>query len=509
MLTMGEALATNALRYRDKTALVFDEDRLTYGQLNDRVNQAANLLLALGISKGDHVAILLPNSLEYAELYFACARMGAVAVPINLRLAPQEMAYVLGHSDSRLLVGYGPLLQAAFAAGLKPSGALQKVLTVEPGPEGIPLYAALRDQQPKTDPHIEVGEEDPWVLVYTSGTTGKPKGAMRSQRSNLMIALLLATDLGITPEDTGLAILPMFHVNSLWLVSLSLALGATIALYHHKVFHPVHVVEEINRHRATYSMFVPTLLTFLADASEKGLVDPEQLRVIITSSAPLQTTLRDRILNGFPRAVLADIYGATELGAVTAIKHRAGGVIGSIGMPSLAQDVRIFGEDGNEVLQGEVGELHCAGPTLMTAYYKDPEATAHAFRGPYLGVGDLAYRDQDGYLFLVDRKTDMIITSGENVYPTEVEGVLTRHPAVAMAAVVGLHDARRGEEVVAVVSPREGQEVDAAALQELCNESLADYKRPRRIFIWPELPIGATGKVLRREVRERLAAGEG
>ncbi len=509
MLTMGEALATNALRYRDKAALVFDEESLTYGEFNDRVNQAANLLLALGMRKGDHVAILLPNSLEYAELYFACARMGAVAVPINLRLAPAEMAYVLGHSDSRVLIGYGPLLQAAFAAGMKPAGALEKVLSVEPGPEGVPLYAALRDRQPKTDPKIEVGEEDPWVLVYTSGTTGKPKGALRSHRSNLMIALLMATDLGITPEDTGLAILPMFHVNSLWLVSLSLALGATIALYHHKVFHPVHVVEEINRHRATYSMFVPTLLTFLADAAEKGLVDPEQLRVIITSSAPLQTTLRDRVLKGFPRAVLADIYGATELGAVTAIKHRLGGVIGSIGMPSLAQSVHLLNDSGREVEQGEVGELHCAGPTLMTAYYKDPEATDKAFKGPYLGVGDLAYRDERGYLFLVDRKTDMIITSGENVYPTEVEDVLTRHPSVAMAAVVGIPDTRRGEEVVAVVAPREGQEVPVEALQDICNASLADYKRPRRILVWPELPIGATGKVLRREVRSRVGQPNG
>ncbi|MDA8346091.1 MAG: class I adenylate-forming enzyme family protein [Thermaerobacter sp.] len=505
MLTMGEALATNALRYRDKTALVFDEDRLTYGQFNDRVNQAANLLLALGLSKGDHVAILLPNSLEYAELYFACARMGAVAVPINLRLAPAEMAYVLAHSDSRLLVGYGPLLQAAFAAGMKPGGSLEKVLTVEPGPDGVPFYTTLRDQQPATDPEIPVLEEDPWVLVYTSGTTGKPKGALRSHRSNLMIALLMATDLGITPDDTGLAILPMFHVNSLWLVSLSLALGTTIALYHHKVFHPVHVIEEINRYHATYSMFVPTLLTFLADAAEKGLVDPEQLRVIITSSAPLQTTLRDRILTGFPRAVLADIYGATELGAVTAIHHHPGGVIGSIGMPSLAQSVHILDDEGNVVEQGEVGELHCAGPTLMTAYYKDPEATAKAFKGAYLGVGDLAYQDKQGYLFLVDRKTDMIITSGENVYPTEVEDVLTRHPSVGMAAVVGLADTRRGEEVVAVVSPREGQEISVEALQELCNANLADYKRPRRILVWPELPIGATGKVLRREVRTRVA----
>lgn len=510
MLTMGEALATNALRFKDKTALVFADQRLSYQELDARVNQAANLMLSLGIRKGDHVALLLPNSLEYAELYFACARMGAVAVPINLRLAPAEMAYVLGHSDSRLLIGYGPLLTAALEAGLSPAEtSLSAILAVEEGPPGLPSYTELRDRQPATDPGIEVLDSDPWVLVYTSGTTGQPKGAMRSHRSNLMIALLMASEFGITSDDVGVAILPMFHVNSLWLVSLSLALGATIALYPHKVFHPVYVIEEINRHRATYSMFVPTLLTLLADASEKGLVDPEQLRIILTSSAPLSTTLRDRVIAGFPKARLFDIYGATELGAVTTIRHYPGGVIGSIGMAALTQDVRIVNETGRDVPTGAVGELVCAGPTLMDLYYKDPAATAAAFRGPHLGVGDLAYRSPEGYIYLVDRKTDMIITSGENVYPTEVENVLVRHPGVALAAVVGVPDERRGEEVVAVVTPREGAEVPVEELQKLCAESLADYKRPRRFFVWPEMPIGASGKVLRREVRTRLKQSAG
>lgn len=506
MLTMGAALATNARRYRDKVALIFGEDSLTYSQLDRRVNQGANLLASLGVVKGDRVAILLPNSLEFAELYFACARIGAVAVPVNLRLAPQEMAYVLAHSESKVLIGYGPLLQMAQAAGMKAGPSLVAMLSVEPGPDGVPLYTEARDKASDRLPDVEVSEDDPWVLVYTSGTTGLPKGAMRSHKSNLMIALLLVSEIGLSSEDVGVAILPMFHVNSLWLVSLSLCIGTTMAIYPHKVFHPTYVVEELNRVKATYSMFVPTLLTYLADASEKGLIDPQQLRVILSSSSPLTTTLRDRILKGFPKARLYDIYGATELGAVTIIQHQDGGVIGSIGVPALAQDVRLLDEEGKDVAQGEVGELYCAGPTLMDAYYKDEEATRRAFRGPYLSVGDLARRDETGYLFLVDRKADMIITMGENVYPAEVENALVAHPAVAMAAVVGLPDARRGEEVVAVVSAREGAEIAVKELEELCQRSLADYKRPKRILVWPELPIGATGKVQRRSVRERLVA---
>jgi len=505
MLTIGEALAANGLRYRDKVALWYDDIHLTYGELDRRVNQASNALLALGIGKGDHVALLMMNSIEYTELYFACGRIGAVAVPINLRLAPREMAYVLANSESRLLVGDGDLLLAALQSGLSPQGSsLEKIVRVGDGPDMLPSYGDLRDAASDAPPGIEVGEDDPWVLVYTSGTTGKPKGALRSHKSNLMIALLLAAEFGISSDDVGLCLLPMFHVNGLWLVALSLFLGTTMSIYHQKNFHPVRVVEEIKRHGATYSMFVPTLLTFLADAAEKGTLDPGQLRVIITSSSPLSTTLRDRIVRDFPGVHLIDVYGATELGSVTWVRHGPGSVIGSIGLPAMAQDVRILREDGSEAAIDEVGELFCAGPTLMDGYYKNPEATAQAFRGRYLAVGDLARRTPDGYIYLVDRKTDMIITMGENVYPTEVEEVLTQHPHVALAAVVGVPDHRRGEEVVAVVSPREGHEVSVDELQVLCAEHLADYKRPRRFEVWPELPIGATGKVLRRAVRDRL-----
>lgn len=472
------------------------------------MNQAAQLLSSQGIQKGDHVALMLPNSLEFAELYFACARLGAVAVPINLRLAPQEMAYVFMHSEPKALIGYGPLLKAALSSGLTPPPTLRTIMTVEEGPPGIPSYTELRSGMPALKPDIPVSEDDPWVLIYTSGTTGRPKGALRTHRADLMIALLMAMDIGISADDVGVAILPMFHVNSLWLVCLSLAIGTTLALYPHKVFHPSYVVEEINRHQATYSMFVPTLLTFLADAAERGLVDPERLRVILSSSAPLTTTLRDRILDDFPRARLFDIYGATELGSVTSVRHHKGGVIGSIGHPALAFDVKLIGEDGREITApGVVGELYAKGPTLMDAYYKDPAATSQAFRDGYLSVGDLAYRDEAGYLFLADRKSDMIITSGENVYPTEVENVLVQDPSVSQAAVVGIGDERRGEEVVAVVTPKEGAEVSLASLEELCQKDLADYKRPRRILVWPALPIGATGKVLRREVRRLVQEG--
>lgn len=509
MFTMGEALATNARRYRDKTALIFGDLRLSYGDLDRRVNQTAHVLQGLGVGKGDHVALMLPNSIAMAECYFACARLGAVAVPLNLRLAPPELVYVLEHSDSRCLVADGQLLEEARSRGMPLPKGIRTVLRVGDGPDLFPEYGALQASAPDEDPGVAVEDEDPWVLVYTSGTTGRPKGAIRSHRSNLMIALLLATEVGVHADDTGLAILPMFHVNSLWVVSLSLAIGATLAIYPQRIIHPQHIIAELNRHQVSYAMFVPTLLTYLTEAVAGGQLDPAHLRVILSSSSPLAPALRDRVLASFPRARLYDIYGATELGAVTIMRHGPGRVTGSIGLPCLAQDVRLLDEAGQEVPPGVVGELYCHGPTLMDRYYKDPEATQMAFRGRHLSVGDLAYRDEAGYLFLVDRKSDMIITSGENVYPTEVENALLTHPAVSMAAVVGLPDPRRGEAVVAVVTLREGKEATPRELLAHLQPLLADYKRPRQVYIWQELPIGATGKVLRREVRRLLREGLG
>jgi acyl-CoA synthetase (AMP-forming)/AMP-acid ligase II len=509
LFTIGEGLTLNAQRYPDKPAVRIGDLVLTYAEFNARVNRAAHALAGLGLAKGDHLALMLPNGLAMAELQLATAKLGLVAVPVNVRLAAPELRYVLDHSDSKALVAEGEFLdRLALAGGEGGAGALLPprlrtiVVAGDGGPGGLPRYEALRDAAPAHEPDVEVDGDDTWIIVYTSGTTGRPKGAVRSHKSNVLLALTFASDFGITADDTGLLIMPMFHVNSIWFLSLSLYLGATCAIHAQRAFHPERLVEDIRRHEVTYSIFVPTMLSYLVQAARAGQLDGNRLRVLLSSSAPLPSALRDGVLAAFPAAHLYEIYGSTETGAVTNIRHRAGGPIGSVGHPGLAQRVRILDANRRDLGPNEVGEIFCLGPTLMDGYYKDPEATAAAMHDGYLSVGDMGYRDEAGRVYIVDRKADMIITSGENVYPTEVEDVILRAPGVLYVAVIGVPDDKRGEAVRAFVVPRpDGPPPDIETIQRLCREHLADYKRPRSVEIVPELPLGPTGKVLRRAVR--------
>jgi acyl-CoA synthetase (AMP-forming)/AMP-acid ligase II len=487
VLTIGDALRSASARRRGKTALVFGEERLSYGELDRRVNQFAHALYTLGAEKGDRVALLLPNGLWMAIAYFGVARAGMVAVPINLRWTAPEIAYVLADADVRLV-----LADEDFRGALP---AAPHILVGRQWQDAV-------DRASAADLKVGVQDTDPWVIVYTSGTTGRPKGAVRDHRSNLLIALVLATELSLTADDVGMALLPMFHVNSMWFVTLSCIIGTTCVIYPHRTFHPGHIVEAFNAHRVTYSMFVPSMLAMLADAAERGALEPSHLRVALTSSAPLDLALRDRLLARFPRARLFDIYGATEYGAVTLMQHAPDQAVGSVGWPVVGASVRILDEDGHELPANAVGEVYVAAPSLMTEYWRNPDATRAALQGRYLTLGDMGYLDDDGRLWLSDRKQDMIIVAGENVYPREVEDVLLAHPGLMMAAAVGQPDAVRGQVVVAAVVPMPGVAVDVEALREACRAQLADYKRPREIRVVEQLPTGPTGKVVRRLVRD-------
>ncbi len=504
MLTVGSALLGAAKRNTNKKALIFGEQSFTYVELNERANQIAWTLHDLGIQPGERVALLLPNGLEMAELYFGVAKAGVIGVPLNLRWTPAEIEYAIRDAAVSLIVA-DPELQPA----LQQAPPQLRVLYTGEGGSWTEKVAEAKVVEPD---FYEVQETDPWVIVYTSGTTGKPKGAVRNHLSNLMIALMLVSELGVTSDQVGFAILPMFHVNSMWFVTLSVAIGATCVIYPHRAFHPRLVIEQLNLHKVNYGMFVPSILTFIADAVESGKVRADGLEVVMTSSAPLDSTLRDRLMKGFPKARLYDIYGSTELGAATILRHTENGPVGSVGYPSIGLDLKILDDHHQEVPDGTVGEIYVHGQTLMTEYWRNPEATTKNFTPDhYLTVGDMGYISNEGLLYLVDRKQDLIIVSGENVYPTEVEDVLLRHQGVALAVAFGIPDARRGERIVAMVTEREGKEVAITELEALCREHLADYKRPHIIEVVPGLPMGATGKVIRRLARslwEEKSAGQ-
>ncbi len=503
MLTVGAALRQSRQKHPGKTALIFGQSQITYQALDVYTDHFAQALLNQGLKPGDRVGLVLPNGLDMAQAYFALAKSGVVGVPLNLRWSGPELAFALSDAEVGLvLVG----------------GEIAPLLHPMPGLAGVPIYAiGDTDKFPSWGQEVDqvsqasnlplIREQDPFVMVYTSGTTGKPKGAIRSHYSNMMIALTMATEFGITSDDVGFALLPMFHVNSMWFVTLSMVIGTTCAIYSQRNFHPQHVVEEMNRNHATYGMFVPSLLTFLADGVERGQLNPETLRVLLTSSAPLDSTLRDRLLTGFPHVRLYDIYGSTEYGAATAIRHQLGGPVGSVGYPALGQEVRILDEDRQPLASGRIGEVYVKGPSLMDGYFHRPAANEAAFTDDrFLTVGDMGYMTEEGLLYLVDRKQDMIIVAGENVYPQEIENVLLSDPAVVLATVIGVPDPRRGERPVALVVAHPQEDVDITRLASLCRERLADYKRPVVIEVVDELPMGPVGKVIRRLAKEAYLA---
>lgn len=502
MLTISEGLAGQARQRPEQTALVCGEHRVSYAELDRRADAGAHLLWGLGLRRGDRVATLLPNGVTAVELLFAAARAGVVLCPMNPRSTPAELTYLLSDAQPRLVVAAAPLVEAL--RGALPAGV--PVLADLP-PEQADGYAGRREAAAPGRFEQQGGEDDPWILVYTSGTTGRPKGALRAQRADYMVGLMLASAVGVNAGDVGLAWMPLFHINSIWVVTLSICIGTTCHIHAPARFQPSALFADLARSGATYTMFVPSVLGYLADALEQGQLRLPDLRLLLTSSAPLAPALRDRLLAALPSARLIELYGATELGAATMERHERGQEGGTIGFPLPGVRARLLGPDRRPVPPGTPGELFVHSPQSMLAYFGRPADSEAARAGDYVGVGDLAVEDAGGRLRLVDRLADTVITSGENVYPSEVESVLLAHPAVALAAVVGVPDERRGEAVVAAVVCRPGQETTAAALAAHCREHLAPYKCPRTIALTAELPLSMTGKVLRRRVRELWAEG--
>jgi acyl-CoA synthetase (AMP-forming)/AMP-acid ligase II len=504
MLSVADGLSVQASRYPERAALLVVGETVTFGELERRVHAAAHLLWSLGIRPGDRVAALLPNGATLVELLFAVARVGAVLCPLHLRWGEAELRAMLGDCSPRLLVVTPYLLEVARAA----VGAGTQILPDLAPDDPRPGYAQLRDGQPPEPFPPQVADTAPWLMVYTSGTTGRAKGALRSQRSDVLLGLTLAAALGVGPEDVAFACLPLYHVNAIWLVTLSLCLGIPCHLHTPARYQPARLVHELEASGATYASLIPTQLHHLADEVAAGRVRCPRLRLLLTSSAPLSPALRDRLLGLLPGTKLAELYGATELGAVSLAWHAPEEPAGSVGFPLPGVRVRLLGPDRRPVAPGQVGELFVESPMLMEAYFGRPPETEAARAGTYLSVGDLARQDAQGRLYLVERLADTIISGGENVYPTEVEQALLSHPAVAAAAVIGVPEEVRGETVAAVVVPREGHAPSVADLAGHCRRLLAPYKRPRLFAFATELPLLPTGKVARRVVRERWLAGE-
>jgi fatty-acyl-CoA synthase len=510
---IGEALALHARTFPDKTGARDLERTMTFREWHARACRLANALLGLGLRKGDRVCVLAYNCLEWVEIYAACAYAGLVAVPINFRLVGPEIKYIIDNSEACALI-----LQDEFIGTVE---ALKPDLQIPPNNfilfgattyAGFTQYESLIANARDMQPEIAVAIEDPWALMYTSGTTGKPKGAIRTHRGSAVLSLVTAAEFSLTRNDASLLVMPMCHANSLYFFGAFTFAGATSTIYSRKSFDPEHFLKTMAEGGATFTSLVPTHYILMLALSEtfRNKLNVDAVTKLLVSSAPARRDTKLAIMDYFRNSGLFELYGSTEAGWVTMLHPDEQFTrLGSVGRETVgSKRIKLLDPKGNEVPDGEPGELYSCNAQTFVGYWKLPEKTKEAFRGDYCTVGDLARRDEEGYIHLVDRKSNMIISGGENVYPSEVETMLGGHPDVKDVAVIGLADEKWGERVHAVVIPHAGKSISEEKLLDWCKDKIAGYKRPRSAsFIKEEeMPRTATGKILHRILRDRHAA---
>lgn len=517
MLNLAMIIEDHARKRPDREAVVFQQMRLTYGQLNAMANQIANGLTARGIQPGDKVAISCPNLPFFPIVYYAILKAGAVVVPLNVLLKPREIAYHLQDSDAKAYFCFEgtpelPMAQMGYA-GFNEVDTCEHffVMTSNPaGPspiEGTQTLGMLMYQQPPTYQTRDRGADDTAVVLYTSGTTGRPKGAELTH-SNMLTNAIVSRDLhGIDharERNVILIALPLFHsFGQTCQMNAGLFHGATLVLVPR--FDPGAVLETMVQEKVNYFSGVPTMFwAMLGYAQQKGIdTKPiaENLRLCSSGGSAMPV----EVLHGFEKTFGVEIlegYGLSETSPVATFNQLGlPRKVGSIGLPIFGVEVRVVDDQDNDVPQGELGEIVIRGHNVMKGYYKNADATAEALRNGWFHTGDVARMDEDGYLFIMDRVKDMILRGGFNVYPREVEEVMMTHPAVSMAAVIGVAHERLGEEVKAFVIRKPGAEISEAELMAWCKENMADYKYPRVIEFRDQLPMTATGKILKRELR--------
>jgi acyl-CoA synthetase (AMP-forming)/AMP-acid ligase II len=515
LLSVSDVIAAHARLCPQRIGTRDSVRALTFGDWDRRATRLANGLLEQGLVKGDRVGLLAYNCIEWMEIYVALARCGLVAVPINFRLVTPEIGYILEHAQVQAVIVQDELV--GLVEPLRATLPLRAGRHVHFGaatpPPGWTGYETLIDGAAATWPGIKVRPEDTFALMYTSGTTGKPKGVVRNHEGNALIALATAVEFGFSREDTALLVMPLCHANSLYFGLTFMYLGATIVVDDHKSFDPEALLAMLAREKVTFTSLVPThyIMMLGLPAATRSKYDVGAVEKLLISSAPARRDTKLAILGHFRNSKLFELYGSSEAGWVTLLRPEQQlermGTVGREWAGSGA--IRILDPEGREVPDGEVGELHSRTAYVFDGYWRNPEKTAEAFRGDWCSVGDMALRDADGFIRLVDRKSNMIISGGENVYPSEVEAVIAGHASVKDVAVIGMPHEKWGESVHAVVVLHGPAADPAAAEAELvawCRERLAGYKRPRSIsFVADaEMPRTATGKILHRTLRETM-----
>jgi long-chain acyl-CoA synthetase len=491
MTNFATQLTTAAAEDGDRPAIKLDDIVLNYSALDAAAARAAGLLRSKGVEPGDRVGMQLPNVPYFPIVYYGALRLGAVVVPLNPLLKAREVEYHLSDSGSKVMIGWHDFAEPA-EAGAEAAGA--EAIIVKPGE-----FEELLGSAEAVEDVAEREDEDPAVIIYTSGTTGTPKGATLTN-SNLHMGAKVGGELvDASPESVAMGTLPLFHVFGMS-VMMNVTLVAHGLLTLVPRFEPAQVLEVIERDHVTTFGGVPTMYTALLHHGERDQHDVSSLDVCVSGGAALPV----EVLHGFDEAFGCKVlegYGLSETTGMGSFnlpdRERKPG---SIGVPIGGTEIRLVDDDDNDVPDGEPGEVVMRGPFVMKGYWDREDATEEVMRGGWFHTGDIATVDEDGYFFIVDRKKDMIIRGGYNVYPRELEEVLYGHPAVREAAVIGVKHDSLGEEVGAAVALKDGESVTTDELRAYMKENVAAYKYPRVVWIVDELPKGPTGKVLKREI---------
>jgi long-chain acyl-CoA synthetase len=506
MLNLAMLLEISARRDPGKVALMLDEMKLRYAEVNGAANKIANGLVGLGVRPGDKVALMLPNTPHFVICYYAILKLGATVVPLNVLFKRHEVAYHLDDSDAVALIVWEGFLGEA-AEGFQQAKRCRRLIAAQaPGstaalPDGaLPLNALMADTSPAFDTH-QTMPDDTAVILYTSGTTGRPKGAELSHFNMFFNAYIGSEKILQTGSDEiGLAVLPLFHsFGQTCVMNALIYAGATITLLPR--FEPQKALEVLARDRVTFFAGVPTMYFYLLNFPGADQYDLSALRRCVSGGSAMPVEVMHAFNKKYSVTILEG-YGLSETSPVASFNQLGRDPKpGSIGTPIWGVEMRCVDAEGREAPVGELGEIVIRGHNVMKGYYKRSDANAEAIKDGWFFTGDVAYQDEDGYFFIKDRVKDMIIRGGFNVYPREIEEVLYGHPAVAEAAVIGIHDPALGEEIKAVVAFKPGHIAAEQEIIDYCKERLAAYKYPRSVEMRDTLPKTATGKILKRELK--------
>lgn len=510
MPILSDLLSENIKKNPDKTAVVCIESdlRLSFNDINKRINQLANALIDKGMQKGDRVAVLEYNCHRHIEIFFAAAKTGMLIVPLNYRLTGKELSFIINDSGAATLI-FGKDFLDTISLIREDIKFVKNFIYI--GNEIVKMenYENVILNSSPDEPDVDVNESDPVTLIYTSGTTGVPKGVVMTHKNWFVTTTNMAAELDINQNDVTLHVKPFFHVGPIWpMLSHFYAGGANIII---KAFEPQALLEAVENESVTNINTAPVMILWLLDYPNLKKYNLKSLRLLVYGASPMPVEILKRALSVFGN-IMTQSYGSTEGLVLTRLEpndHILEGSkeevqrLGSCGKEAFNVKVKVVDDNSHEVKPGEIGEIIAKGKQITTGYWKRPDETAKTIKDGWFYTGDLATVDNKGYIYIVDRKKDMIISGGENIYPREIEEVIYKHPAVSEVSVIGVPDSTWGESVKAIIVAKAGKIVKENEIIEFCKNNLAGYKKPKSVEFVADMPRTPTGKILKRELKDK------